>query len=180
MWIDISTSIEKGMMHWPGDPDVRIERFASIAEHGYAASRISMSAHTGTHVDAPAHYFEGGATLDELPLDALIGPARVVELASVGDPEPGGRLLLKTGLDPMRGIDADLARRCTGLRCLGIDTLTVGDEQVHKTLLGSGVWIVEGLRLEHVEPGEYDMVCLPLKIAGADGAPARAALRRHG
>jgi arylformamidase len=173
--MDVSTPLTGGMPRWPDDPEVRIE----AQEH--AACRVttlSMSAHTGTHVDAPRHYFPSGAGVDEIPLEATIGRARVVaaRLLPTCDPQCGERLLLKTGGDDLT---ADAARFLVerGVRTIGVDSLSVGGDDVHRTLLSAGVVIIEGLDLSAIEFGEYDLICLPLKIAGADGAPARAILR---
>jgi arylformamidase len=193
------------MVHWPGDPPVEVSRQLSI-ERGDPAnlSAVSMSAHTGTHVDAPLHFIAGGAPVDEVPLDAAIGRARVIEIAdpeAVGAdelrghaPRRGERLLLKTRNSARRwweeGFDEDfvhvdpaaaelLAEAQVAL--VGVDYLSVGGMQsgaeTHRHLLGAGIWIVEGLELSEVAPGDYELICLPLRLAGADGAPARALLR---
>jgi arylformamidase len=182
-WIDISTPIAAGMQHWPGDPDVTVTRFAEIGRgHDYNATSFSMSAHTGTHVDAPLHFIAGARSIDEMPVTQLIGAVRVVLAAGAEklQLERGERVLIKNGAAD--GISSSLAAHLAAAcpPCLGIDALTMGSADVHQALLGAGVWIIEGLRLEHIEPGRYEMVCLPLRIVGADGAPARALLRRVG
>jgi arylformamidase len=167
-WIDISVALEDGRTYWPDDPPFR-RRW--LCEGEVNVSALEMSAHAGTHMDAPLHYFAGGVTLDELPLGATIGTAIVSERVA-----PAERALLKVG---GRELTLSEARQLTDCRCVGIDGPSVGDAEVHRTLLAAGVWIIEWLDLSKVEPGEYDLVCLPLKIAGAEGAPARAALRRR-
>jgi arylformamidase len=156
---------------------------------------LTMCAHTGTHVDAPAHFISGGGAVESLPLDALIGPAHVVRL---NDAWPAcGRLLFRTRNSEHRwweqpfqtGFDAltpEQARRAVeqGVRLVGIDYLSIGADsedgaQTHRILLAAGIVILEGLNLCAIAPGEYDLVCLPLLLQGADGAPARAALRRR-
>jgi arylformamidase len=157
-----------------------------------------MSAHTGTHVDAPLHYFIHGAAVDAMPLEVGFGPARVIEIRDclrIGRQEleqyslrRGDRILLRTQR-PTRFPDyvsltpeaAEYMVAC-GVVLVGIDTLSIGSADeggaaTHCTLLAASVWIVEGLDLSEVEAGEYDLVCLPLRIAGADGAPARVLIR---
>ena len=168
-WIDISVPLEDGRTYWPEDPPFR-RRW--LCEGDVNVSAIDMSAHAGTHVDAPLHYFSGGRSLDSMPVDALIGAATVSER-----PAPAERLLLK--LDG-RVLTLDEARGLTGCRCVGIDGPSIGNAEVHRTLLAAGVWIIEWLDLSAVAAGEYELVCLPLRIAGAEGAPARAAVRRLG
>jgi arylformamidase len=177
-WIDISTPIRDGMPHWPGDPDVRVWRFSSIEYGGANVTALSMCAHTGTHVDAPLHYVPGGASVDELPPEVGLGPARVVAEAP-GDCRPGERILFKGSALTLEAA-RQLAR--AGLRLAGVDSLSAGPagaegDEIHRVLLEAGVWILEGLDLSAVEPGQYELLCLPLRIAGADGAPARAFLR---
>ncbi|MDN5848443.1 MAG: cyclase family protein [Nitrococcus sp.] len=205
-WIDISVPIRDAMVHWPGDPPVRVRRAHAI-ERGDEANltELCMSAHTGTHMDAPIHYLPGAASMDALPFTATIGRARVISVATPGpvsrqalesaDIQTGERLLLKTrnsdriwseqAFDPeFTGLSLEAARYLASrqIRLLGIDYLSVGPYQgdgaeVHRALLGAGIWIIEGLNLGAVDPGYYELICLPLRLAGADGAPARALLR---
>jgi arylformamidase len=207
-WLDVSVPLASGMVHWPGDPEVSISRISSMESGDECnVSTISMSAHTGTHMDAPLHYLADGAGLDGLPLEAVIGPARVI---AIQDPRSvraaelarhrirrGERILFKTRGAAARWktetfdeeyvyISLDAARflAARGLRLVGVDYLSVGgflenSAEIHRTLLGAGIWVVEGLNLARVEPGRYDLVCLPLRIAGGDGAPARVALRKR-
>ena len=180
-WLDISTPIRNGMPVWPGDPEVRIGRVASIERDGVNVTALSMCAHAGTHIDAPRHYFSGGASIDEMPPDVAVGPVRVTGGLPF-DCRPGERILIK-GAVLTPEVAGHLARR--GVSLIGVDSLSVGPEgkdgdEVHRVLLTAGVWVVEGLDLSAVEPGEYQLICLPLRIAGADGAPARAFLRTPG
>ena len=205
-WIDVSVPLRTGMVHWPDNPPVRIERMLDI-EHGHAAnvSTISMGSHTGTHMDAPLHFVRGGKGLDEMPLDAVIGRARVIE---VHDPESvnpydlrpheirsGERILFKTRnsarvwwkdafSEDFVYISKEAARylAACAVRTVGIDYLSVGGflrdgVETHQALLEAGIWIIEGLDLSRVEPGEYELICLPLKVERSDGAPARAILK---
>jgi len=205
-WIDISRPLVSGMAVWPGDPAVRVERVSAIASgEPFNLSAVSMCLHTGTHVDAPLHFLEGGPSVAEMPLDALVGPARVI---GIRDPrairahelEPlrlrrGERVLFKTRGSARRWRAPEFATDYVyvapdaaallverGVRAVGIDYLSIGAPNqegydVHRTLLRAGVWIVEGLDLSEVSPGRYELICLPLKVPGADGAPARALLR---
>ena len=198
MVIDISLSIDAGMAVWPGDPPVLVEPVSRVeagdagSPHVGAVSRLALGTHTGTHVDPPAHFLAGGATVDELPLDVLVGPAVVADLTGGGPvdaarlaaldlPEGTVRVLLKTsaagGLVTPDGA-AWLVER--GVQLVGADTLSIepatDDYPVHRCLLGAGVIIVEGLDLTAAAPGRYQLACLPLRIAGGDGAPARAVL----
>lgn len=205
-WIDISIPLKSGMVRWPGDPEVRIDRVLSIDRGDPAnVSSIAIGSHTGTHMDPPLHYIAGGATLDAMPLDTTIGPARVIEIVDLESAKPdelerynivaGERILLKTRnssrvwktdefLEDFVYISLEGAQYLAAreVRLVGVDYLSVGGyradgEAIHRALLSAGVWIVEGLNLADVEAGAYDLVCLPIKIQQADGAPARAAIR---
>jgi arylformamidase len=201
--IDISVPVHPGMVVYEGDPDVHLERVISIAD-GAAAniSRLELGVHTGTHVDAPVHFIEGAAGVDSLLLETLVGTAHVVDATEVEDvlddaalrslalPDHAERLLFKTRNSQLWELDEffnDFVRLSgpgaqyvieRGVRLVGIDYLSVGDEEAHVALLGAGVVPLEGLDLRGVEPGEYRLVCLPLRLVGADGAPARAVLVR--
>lgn len=208
-WIDISVPLRTGLVHWPGDPEPNFERIAEIEQGADVnVTFCKMTAHTGTHMDAPCHFIGGAAGIDEFPLEIGIGPARVVTVPSdrnaVGRDEleaagvkPGERILLKTRNSKAEwhreefttefvAVNASGAQYLAehGASLIGVDYLSVGlfegdGAETHRTLMSNGVWIVEGLDLSEVEDGEYDLVCLPLRIAGADGSPVRAALRRR-
>jgi arylformamidase len=201
---DASVPIRDGMLHYAGNPPVHVTRVSSLEEGDPAnVSELDMGAHSGTHVDAPDHFLEGGAGAEALPLEALIGPAEVVDataatvaldlvtLRSLELPPRGTeRILFKTRNSQLWSRDeftrdfvrldgkaaAYLVER--GARLLGIDYLSIGDAEAHRVLLGAGVVCVEGLDLRGIEPGPYELVCLPLKLVGSDGAPARAVLIR--
>jgi arylformamidase len=201
--IDISVPIRPGMMVYEGDPAVLLERASSIGE-GAAVniSRLDFGVHSGTHVDAPVHFIDGAPGAEALPLDALIGPAEVVDATGVagvldedalrGLPLADGaeRLLFKTSNSRLWERDEfmpDFVRMngggaryliARGVRLVGIDYLSIGDEEAHVELLRAGVVPLESLDLRSVEAGEYHLVCLPLRIVGSDGAPARAILIR--
>ena len=195
MIIDISIPIGPDTPVWPGDPPVLIEPVARVADGDAAdVSRLALGTHTGTHVDPPAHFLPGTPTVDALPLDVLVGPVVVAgfpagpidgEALETGAVAEGTtRLLLKTGGDSGL-LTPDGAHWLVerGVRLVGADTLSIEPETedypVHRILLGAGVVIVEGLDLSTVDPGAYQLVCLPLRIAGGDGAPARAVLIRQ-
>jgi len=194
------------MVHWPGDPPVEITLAKDLSKGDSSnVSQLSMGSHTGTHMDAPLHFIPGAAGLDQMELSATIGLARVIGIndpESITVPEleghniqAGERILFKTlnssarwAQEPFAAnfvyIATDSARYLAGkgIRTVGVDYLSVGGyknngSDVHKALLGAGVWIIEGLQLYGIETGHYEMVCLPLRILGADGAPARAILR---
>jgi arylformamidase len=199
---DISVPIRSDMPIYAGDPDVELERASSIAEGGHAnVSKLSMGVHTGTHVDAPVHFLEGAPGMESVSLDALCGPAVVVDgtrldgdtigqsdLESLDLPEGAERIILKTRNSELWNQDAftrDFLRLdgsgaryliSRGVRTIGIDYLSVGDHEAHRELLGAGVVPVEGLDLRKIAPGAYTLICLPLDLVGSDGAPARTIL----
>jgi arylformamidase len=198
--VDVTQSISKHLSVWPGDPPVHITR---VSDGLPMVSRLSMSCHAGTHVDAPAHFLLGGAGVDALPLDVLIGPAWVVRFAGQGPltasmlagtaiPTGTARLLISTANSDRvsEAFDPDFVALASdaaawlldhGLRLVGIDgpsieTYDAPGDPVHRALLAAGVIIIENLALAGVAPGPYDLTCLPLRIAGCDGAPARVVL----
>jgi arylformamidase len=206
--IDISVPIANGGLVYPGNPEIRIEPHSELS-HGASSnlSRLSFGSHTGTHVDAPRHFFEAGSSVDELPLNSLIGPARVVSfpddvmsvtaaLLQQHDLDGVERLIIRTrnsGFVRAREFrrdftyvapDAAMHLASLGLKLVGVDYLSVeqfrsGHHQTHRTLLERGIVIVEGLDLSAIEPGTYEFYCLPLRLEGLDGAPARAVLMQH-
>jgi arylformamidase len=201
--LDITVPIREGMVTYPGDPTVHLERVSAISEGAVAnLSRLDFGVHSGTHIDAPVHFTDGAPAAETLPLDVLVGPAAVVDATSVEGPldraaletldlPDATRLLFKTTNSLLWGSDdfADDFVHLTGdgaellverdVRLVGLDYLSVGDPDAHRALLGAGVVAVEGLDLREAEPGAYDLLCLPLKIVGSDGAPARAVLVRR-
>jgi len=206
-WIDISVPLRNGMVTWPGDAPFERSPTLQIATGAQCnLSQISTTAHIGTHMDAPLHYIAGGAGIETLPITASIGRARVIEIhdpevirsreLEAHHLAKSERVLFKTKnsercwkTDQFQEkyiyIEPDAARHLAERRVqtVGVDYLSVGGFEgdgplTHRILLEAGIWIIEGLQLEHVEPGEYELVCLPLKIMGSDGAPARAVLRK--
>jgi arylformamidase len=195
--LDVTVPIRTGMVIYPGDPDVRLERVRSIAEGASNnLTRIDMGAHSGTHIDAPVHFIEDGAGAEELPVGVLLGPCTVVEADGLAEsdvraaPEGVERLLFKTPNSELWArdefpeefarLDGAGARLLVerGVALVGVDYLSVGDQEAHTVLLGAGVVCVEGLDLREAAPGEYFLVCAPLKLVGSDGAPARVYLVR--
>lgn len=207
---DVSVSLSANTPTYPGDPKIEFKQLLSLA-NGDAAnvSEIHFGAHSGTHVDAPAHFIEGAARVESLPLDILIGEVLVIEVPSTvtaidgsfitGNCRPGtSRILFKTRNSAFwnsdetgfrsdyTAINPDAAQKLVslGARLVGIDYLSVeifGSDtfETHHILLSHGVVIVEGLDLRDIKAGRYELICLPLKLAGGggDGAPARAVLR---
>ena len=203
---DISLPVENGMAVWPTHTPVKITQDRHLDRGDRATvSELHINAHTGTHVDAPCHFIAGAPGVDSLEMDRLIGSAQVVETATadavsaevlegLSIPEDTKRLLIKTRNSRHRdrssidfshdyvGITPEGARWLVdrGLFLVGIDALSVGvyDRLVptHEILLGAGTVVVEGLNLNGIKPGTYELICLPLRLTGLDGAPARALL----
>lgn len=204
-WIDVSMPLLNGMTVWPGDPPPAFRQTAWMEEGDPCnVTRMDISVHTGTHMDAPRHFLRHGAPMETLPLDAVLGPARVIETHHPvaiqpgelpADLERGGRILFKTPNSARGLLDAPFAEDFVfisreaarvladaGVQTVGVDYLSVGGfrqdlVETHEILLEAGIWIIEGLDLRRIAPGAYELACLPLKIIGSDGAPARAALR---
>jgi arylformamidase len=202
---DISLTLRQRMPVYPGEPTPLIEPMKQMERGDFCnVSRLTIATHTGTHIDAPLHFLPGAASVVQLPVDVLVGPALVLEMAvaqeiTAADLEaaaipPGTeRLLFKTRNSRLLDDDdfrrdfvyltLDAARWLVerGVRLVAIDYLSVEqmDAQpniVHQTLLRAGVIIVEGVDLRQVASGPYFLACLPLKIDGADGSPVRAVL----
>jgi len=202
---DISVPVKTGGLVYPGNPEIAIELQQAVSRGaGANVSSIRFGSHTGTHVDAARHFFDDGQPVDNIDLDVLIGPAIVLSfdhaLMSVGaadlrnrDLRGNTRVLLRTRNSAFL-TDNEFHRDYTylapdgaeylvsrGVKLVGVDYLSIeqfhsGHHRTHRTLLGNDVVIVEGLDLRDIEEGEYDFVCLPLRLQGLDGAPARAVL----
>ena len=201
---DVTLTLTGDLPTFPGEPGVTLEPVHRIANGDPAnVSKLSMGTHTGTHLDAPLHFFDGAPTVADLPLDALIGPALVVgiqvadtiranDLARIDLPSGIQRVLFKTRNSALLrqshfsrdfvSIDPSAAHWLVerGVRLVGVDYLSAEQfgrtpAETHLTLLGAGVVIVEGLDLLDVPVGQYDLICLPLKLP-SDGCPVRALL----
>lgn len=205
-WIDISVPLEDGMRQGPLEPLTPHIEFIMARDKGNPVDmmQININTHNGSHIDAPKHHVKGGSPIDEMPLDTGIGPARVIEIEDPveitvaeiepHDIQPGERLLFKTGNSyrPERfmrflrnwiyfstaAIYYLIERK---VRLLGIDAISVGSpanaDEIHEALLTRGIYILEDIELGHVEPGRYEMVCLPLRVKGGDAAPVRAIIK---
>ncbi len=205
-WIDITIPIRNNMVHWPGDSDIVVKRTNSIkAGDDYNLTNISFSVHTSTHMDAPLHFIENAKDISTLPFNAVIGRAKVIDIKDnksikleelkVHNIERNDRLLFKTCnslIDwSMKDFINDYVFLTTEaakylvekkVKTIGIDYLSIAGlnntEEVHKILLSSEIWIIEGLSLNGVTEGLYDLICLPINIIGSDGAPARAVVKK--
>jgi arylformamidase len=205
-WLDISVPIHPSLPHWPGDPDVQIVwRLRREKGDECNLSVLRLGSHTGTHMDAPLHFLHNAKTLDQMPLDATIGLARVLEIRDPVSIKPaelqshrirrGERILFKTRNSKIawekhafdknfvylskEGAAFLVAR---GIRSVGIDYLSIGgfkhdNVEPHEILMRAGIWIIEGLNLAKVKSGSYELICLPLRVLGSEGAPARAILK---
>jgi len=202
---DISVPIRSGGLVYPGNPEIEIRLQQAVARGaGANVSSIQFGSHTGTHADAARHFFDDGETVDTIPLDRLIGPALLlsfpddVRAVSAGDLRKHDikghkRILLRTrnsALLSQREFVGDYTYLApdggqylvdNGVELVGIDYLSIeqfhsGHHETHRTLLAKSVVILEGLDLSVPAPGVYQLICLPLRIEGCDGAPARAVL----
>lgn len=213
-WKDITLPLGKDLPALPGGmserpvQSPRFERFFDVDKGDRVTmSRIEMNSHDGTHIDSPLHFFYGGATIDNMPLDTTVGAARVIEIKDTRSikPEelenyniqPGERLLFKTRNSPnayatkvLTGdyvyISTEAARFLVEkkVRLVGLDYLTIGNfkspeniRETHEILLGNDVYVIEGLNLTGVIAGGYELICLPLKLERGDAGPCRAILR---
>ena len=204
--LDVSVPLAAGMPAYPGNPDFELQPIKRIANgESSNVSRMIIGTHTGTHLDAPKHFFDEGGGVDTLSLDLLIGRARVVEITRRGGIGPEDfaaaglredlRVLLKTPNSRLWNSTAfheDYAHVTEagarylveqGVKVIGIDYLSIeqfrkAGAPAHRTLLSNGVIIIEGLNLAEAEAGMYEMYCLPLAVSGGDGAPARVVLKR--
>jgi len=203
--IDVTVPLDERLATYPGNTPFTLEPIQRIAQGGHSnVSTLHMSAHAGTHVDAPRHFFDGAPGAEALPLELLIGRARVVEVAARKGIDAYAlaglnlnedvRVLFKTHNSRFwgspefhteyAGVTESGARHLInhGIKVVGVDYLSVEQFKTpgapaHHLLLGAGTIIIEGLNLSGVEPGIYEMTCLPLRVVGADGAPARVILR---
>lgn len=204
-WIDISVPIDNRILTWPTDPVFTLKKFAAF-ENGKPcdASEVSLSVHTGTHIDAPAHFINGGDRVAKWSPEITMGPCRVVEIKnkkaitaeeiSGFNIQKGERILFKTANSDSEWwtkefnpefvhVAPDAAKLLASIKPLsiGIDYLSVGSPvtgvETHQHLLGAGIWLVETLDLTKIKPGNYEFIFLPVKFMDAEGAPGRALIR---
>lgn len=205
-YIDVSVPLSPDLPVWPGAPKVSFQRLLDI-ENGDIANdtNISLNVHTGTHVDAPFHFVPSSYTVEQMPLDVLIGAATVVDVSDVDTitvevlenlaiPANTKRLLFRTRNSQLWeksdhtfdenfvALTAEAAQWIAdqGIRLVGVDYMSVqrfhDGPETHLNLLKAEVTVIESLNLAHVSAGEYELICLPMKLAGVEGAPARVVL----
>jgi len=204
---DVSLPIKNSMLVWPGNKDVSIQNIKTFKKDGVRLTHFSFGSHTGTHIDAPNHFLENGKGVDKIDLEKLVGVCKVLDLTKIKsleilphhleekDIKKGDRIIFKTGnfsllkkstfpksyvslSEDAANFLVDKEICLVGTDFLGIEKKGNPKHPVHKTLLSNGIVIVEGLDLSKVKEGIYDIVCLPLKVVGGDGSPARVLLIR--
>lgn len=189
---DISLPLNEQTITYPGTTPLKINPTRSSVT-GSVLSEITMSSHTGTHIDAPSHVLEYGKTIDQIDLETFFGPCRVLDLTEVVDGilvkdlenkniKEGERILLKT---TNSFLTSEAASYLAGLniKLVGIDSLSIKqrglkDNRAHSELLSKNIPIIEGLNMANIEEGEYTLVAFPVKFTGIDGSPARIVLIR--
>ena len=208
-WYDISVPIKQGMNYFPTDPaPPKYYRYHDRELGGKVTmSMLEIICHTGTHIDAPLHFVPGGSTISDMPLDAAIGPCRVIEIEDQEkiktaelekhNIKKGERVLFKTRNSPAvytsakfvedyvyLDVDGASYLASRGISLFGIDNITIAGfkeqeniTRTHEILLGAGIYILEDCALDGVPPGEYDLLCLPLLMWHGDAGPCRAILR---
>jgi arylformamidase len=206
--LDISVPLHPGIPTWPGSDGIKVLRTKRLEEgDAVNVSRLDCDVHVGTHVDAPRHFLKDGGTVDSLSLDVLIGPAMVIhlpeaaiitprELEQAHLPQRTERVLIRTrnsdlwaaGIQEFNNdfialsVEAAVWVARHDIKLIGIDYLSIqpfyGPTSVHEILMKKKIAILEGLNLSHVPAGRYELICLPLKLMGVEGAPARAVLRK--
>ncbi len=207
-WIDISYPLSKDMIYWPHDPvpPSVVSNSMTVEEGTITMTQMTINTHHSTHIDAPRHFFPDGQTIDQMPLDAIMGPARVIEIKDTVSIKPEEleahniqakeRILFQTinssyyqkgkFVEDFVYISTEAAHylKDKGVAVVGIDYLAIGSFkdrdnliEVHKTLVGNGIWVIEAINLSEVKAGNYEIICLPIKIKDGDAAQARAILR---
>jgi arylformamidase len=197
-WIDVSYPLSRDMLYWPNDPITpHIDWIYQPAKgHAVTMAQININVHNGTHVDAPRHFDPNGTPVDEMPLDTIMGPVRVIEIKDTESIKPEELILFKTinssyykldkFVEDFVYISTEAARflRDKKVSVVGLDYFAIGSfldhenlVEVHKTLVGNGIWVIETIDLSAVQAGQYEIICLPIKLTQGDGAPARVILR---
>ena len=205
-WIDVTVDIRDGMLHWPGDHDVQITKSLTIEEGGVAnVTYLQLSAHTGTHVDAPLHFVDKGKDITSIALNRLMGKVKVIAIKGIYEitldeikdkiTAADERVIFKTKNSQSEWFNKEFSENFVylatdaaeflkekGVLTVGIDYLSIAGMangiEVHRILLGEEIFIIEGLDLRFIEAGDYEMICLPLKIKDSDGSPARVLLKK--
>jgi arylformamidase len=204
--IDVSVPLDANLPTYPGNTPFSLEPMKRIANGDSSnVSTLHLSGHAGTHVDAPRHFFDAGLGVEALPLEMLCGRTRLIEVTSrkgisaedlsAANLSEDVRVLIKTHNSRLWG-SSDFQKDFVGvtesgakylvehgIKVVGVDYLSVEmfkapGAPAHRALLGAGTIVIEGLNLLDVEPAIYEMICLPLRVVGADGAPARVILRK--
>jgi arylformamidase len=207
-WVDISYPLSEDMVFWPNDPIFPHIDWIYRPDKNMPVTmaQININVHNGTHIDAPRHFDPKGTSIDEMPLDAIMGPARILEIKDKISIKPeelvqyniqkGERILFKTinssyyrlskFVEDFCYISVDAANflRDKEVSVVGLDYFAIGSfldrenlVSVHQILLGSGIWVIETIDLSKVSGGRYEIICLPIGLKGGDGAPARAIVR---
>lgn len=207
-YIDITLPISPNLPVWPGSLPIKFDKIFDLYRGDpHTDTDIHLSAHTGTHIDAPAHFIRDGKHLSEFPIEKMIGPALVVEipdvhvitesdLASLDIPTDTSRLLIKTGNSDLWAnphheftsefvaLDKSAAQWLVdfGLDVIGVDYLSIQPfhhgPETHQIILGAEIIAIEGLNLASVAPGNYELLCLPMRLMDTEAAPARVLLRK--
>ncbi len=210
-WIDATATLDPSTTPvYEGDAPMKFDFLKDMRKgDALTLSAYSLGAHSGTHIDAPMHFVAEGASIDRVPLDPLIGPARVIDIPDSVQAidareldrhqwRGAERVLFRTR-SSLRGwmssstfhrdfayiapdaaqLLADAGTRLVGIDYISAEQFGAPEPKTHRILLGKGIPVVEGLALEHVSAGDYDLIVLPMKVAGHEGAPARAVLRRR-
>lgn len=175
--IDITTELTDRTITYKRYPRVRLEPHATIESDGYNCTRISMGSHSGTHMDAPCHVYVDGKAATDISLNLMIGQCYVVDVDNFKIPPNAKRILIKGSMGQESTINLRQAQALleAGIRLLGTDALSIGNDEVHQLVLGEDCVVLEALDLTNVQPGKYTLCALPLKIA-CDAAPVRACL----
>lgn len=207
-YVDVSVALSPNIITWPGSSSVRFRKVLDLQKGDIANDTdLHLNVHTGTHVDAPSHFIPGGKSVDQIPLEVMIGKAHVIEisecvnritsdiLSTLSIPESVERLLIRTRNSQLWqqpehkfdaefvAITADAAQWIVnrGIKLLGVDYLSIqgfyDKPIIHTTILGAEIVVIEGLDLSCIAAGCYEMICLPIKLEGIEGAPARVLLR---
>jgi kynurenine formamidase len=189
--VDLTRPIEPGMSVYPGDPEVRFHTHSDYAKHGFCVTGLELGTHAGTHLDAPAHFLLDGDTVEALPLEKLVGPARMIDLRDADASfEAGERVLIRSGwgsrwgeadyFSGFPGMPADLAERLAAapVALVGLETPTFHpdgeeDARLHRLLLERDIVLVENLTNLDVLPERFMLAALPLPLRGLDGSPCR-------